>query len=205
MILERLILGNLQTNCYILGDEETKECAVIDPAADADRIIKVVDEHGMKVKYIILTHVHIDHITALDKIKEITGADIVVHSAEAPLLNDDNHTLAALFGTISPITESDISVSDGDTVYLGENKLTFIYTPGHTVGGMCILCGGMLISGDTLFAESIGRTDFPGGSHSQLISSIRDKLMTLEDDIRVYPGHGPSTTIGHEREANPYF
>lgn len=205
MILERLVLGGLQTNCYVLADEETKECAVFDPAADADRIMSVVNQYGLNVKYIILTHVHIDHIMALDELKEITGAEIVVHVAEAKLLNDSNGTLAQLFGTVPPESKADMTVSDGDSLYLGKAEIKFIHTPGHTVGGMCALCGDTLISGDALFAESIGRTDFPNGNHSQLISSIKNKLLTLEDNICVYPGHGPSTTIGHERDYNPYL
>lgn len=205
MILERLVLGGLQTNCYVLGDEESKECAVFDPADDADRIMSVVNRYGLKVKYIILTHVHIDHIMALDKLKKITDSKIVVHSAEANLLNDETGTLAQLFGAVPPESKADVTVSDGDTLCIGNAEVKFIHTPGHTVGGMCALCGDELISGDALFSESVGRTDFPGGDHSQLISSIKNKLLTLEDKICVHPGHGPSTTIGHERVYNPYL
>ena len=205
MILERLILGDLQTNCYILADNDTKECAIFDPSAEADRIMSVINQHELKAKYIILTHVHIDHVMALDEIKKITGASVVVHTDEADLLNDITGTLAQLFNTAPPKTKADIKVSDGDTVSLGEKEIKFIHTPGHTIGCMCALCENMLISGDTLFSESIGRTDFPGGNHNLLISSIKNKLMSLNDEIRVYPGHGPSTTIGHERMYNPYL
>ncbi len=205
MILDRLILGGMQTNCYILADEDTGECAVFDPAADADKIMAIIEQRSLNVKYIILTHVHIDHIMALDKIKVITDADIVVHADEAAMLNHDGYTLASYFGTRSPEAKADIPVSDGDILYLGKTKMEIIHTPGHTAGGMCVLCDDILISGDTLFAESIGRTDFPGGNHSQLISSIKDKLMMLDDKIQVYPGHGSSTTIDHERVYNPYL
>ena len=201
MILERLILGDLQTNCYILADSETKECAVFDPSAEADIILSAVNQHELKVRYIILTHVHIDHVMALDEIKKITGAPIVVHKEEADLLNDNAGTLAQLFNTTPPKAKADIKVVDGDTVFLGKKEIKFIHTPGHTIGGMCALCDNMLISGDTLFFESIGRTDFPGGNHNRLISSIKNKLMLLDNEIRVYPGHGQSTTIGHERWA----
>ncbi|MBQ6998820.1 MAG: MBL fold metallo-hydrolase [Clostridia bacterium] len=205
MIIDRLILGNLQTNCYILADEQTKECAVFDPAAEAGRIIAAIEKRNLKVKYIILTHVHIDHIMALDELKDLTGAQIVASTAEAELLNDNMGTLAELFSTVPPCSKADITVSDGDALCLGKSEMKFILTPGHTIGGMCILCGDILISGDTLFASSVGRTDFPGGSHSQLISSINDKLMKLDDNVQVYPGHGMPTTIGDERVGNPFI
>ncbi len=205
MIIERLTLGGLQTNCYLLADGEAGECAVFDPAAEADRILAAARRHSLRIKYIILTHVHIDHIMALDELKAATGAEIVVHSAEADLLNDSAGTLAQLFAAEPPRSRADTAVSEGDVLRLGKAELKFIHTPGHTVGGMCVLCGDILISGDTLFAESVGRTDFPGGSHAQLMQSINQKLMTLDDDIQVFPGHGPSTTIGHEREHNPYL
>ena len=205
MIIDRLTLGNLQTNCYILADEQTKECAVFDPAADADRIIAAIEKRNLKVKYIILTHVHIDHVLALDELKDATNAKIVANTAEAELLNDNRGTLAELFSTVPPRSKVDITVADGDVLYLGKSEMKFIHTPGHTIGGMCILCDGLLISGDTLFASSVGRTDFPGGNHSQLISSINDKLMKLDDSIQIYPGHGMPTTIGAERVGNPFI
>ncbi len=205
MIIDRLTLGNLQTNCYILSDEETKECAVFDPAAESDRIIAATQKRNLKVKYIVLTHVHIDHVMALDELKNATGAQIVSSNIEAELLNDSQGTLAELFSTNPPQSKVDIKVSDGDVLPLGNSEIKFIHTPGHTVGGICILCEDILISGDTLFASSVGRTDFPGGSHSKLISSIKDKLMNLDDSIRVFPGHGMSTTIGAERAENPFI
>ena len=198
MDLKRLVLGDLQTNCYILTDKETREIAVVDPSADVSRILDALYEGKTKVKYIILTHTHIDHVMALDELKKETGAQIVVHREEASHLNDAKFTLSALFSADTPKSKADISVSDGDELALGGEKLKFIHTPGHTVGGMCILCGNILVSGDTLFNQSVGRSDFPGGNHSQLIASINDKLM-------VYPGHGPSTTIGYERENNLYL
>ena len=205
MTIDRLILGNLQTNCYILSDEATGECVVFDPAAEADRIISAIKKHNLKVKYIVLTHVHIDHILALDELKSETGAQVVANSLEAELLNDIHGTLADLFSALPPNSRVDITVSDGDTLAFGQSELKFIHTPGHTVGGMCILCDDLLVSGDTLFASSVGRTDFPGGNHGQLIESINSKLMKLDDSVKVFPGHGPSTTIGAERESNPFL
>lgn len=205
MFLKRLPLGSMQTNCYILADEDTKECAIFDPSAEPDRIMSVVEENGFDVKYIILTHVHADHVMALDKVKRLTDADIVAHRCDAEMLNDNGYTLSNLFFTSAPQSKANVVAEDGDTLTIGNLKLRFIHTPGHTLGGMCILCGDTLISGDTLFAGSVGRTDFPGGDHKKLIDSIKDKLMVLDDDINVYPGHGPSTTIGYERENNPYL
>lgn len=205
MIIERLTLGRLQTNCYVLADEDSGECAVFDPAADAERILDTVRHHGLKVKYIILTHVHIDHILALDELKAATGAEIAVHEAEAALLNDRTGTLAELFGEEPPCSAADIVLTEKDELFLGARRLKFIHTPGHTPGGMCVLCENILIAGDTLFSGSVGRTDFPNGSHAQLIEAINQKLMTLPDSTRVYSGHGPSTTIGNERDTNPYL
>lgn len=205
MILKNLMLGVLQTNCYIFGDEETGECAVIDPADECEKILDTVKSEKLTVKYIILTHAHIDHISALDELKDACKAPVVIHKEEAEYLNSSQFNLADLFGVPSPNTGADITVADGDTLKLGKNTLSFIHTPGHTVGGMCILCGDILFSGDTLFNQSVGRSDFPGGSHTVLITSILNKLMRLNDNVAVYPGHGMPTTIGFERTNNPYL
>lgn len=203
MVIKKLPLGNMPTNCYILADDKTKECAVFDPADEVEKIISAIGEY--KLKYIILTHMHIDHVMALDKLKEITSALVVVHSADAIALNDDNFTLANFFRTTSPETKADIIADDGDILCLGEFELKIIHTPGHTKGSMCIYCDGILISGDTLFAQSVGRTDFPGGSHSELVNSIKSKLFTLPDDTKVYSGHSDETTIGYEKMYNPFL
>lgn len=203
MDIKCLPLGNMPTNCYILFDEKSKECAVFDPAAEAGKILSEID--GYKVKYIILTHMHIDHVMALDEVKRETNAPVVVCNDDAFVMNDDSFTLAKFFNASSPETEADIKVLDGDILHLGENELKIIHTPGHTKGSMCVLCHSILISGDTLFLESVGRSDFPGGSHSQLVNSIGEKLYCLNDKTKVYPGHGPETTIGHEKMYNPYL
>ena len=203
MDIKCLPLGNMPTNCYVLFDEKSKECAVFDPAAEGEKILSFVA--GYKVKYIVLTHMHIDHVMALDEVKEKTGAPVVVSSEDANVMNDDSFTLANFFGTTSPDTQADIKVFHGDILHLGENELKIIHTPGHTLGSICVLCDSVLISGDTLFLESVGRSDFPGGSHTTLINSIRENLFPLNDEIRVYPGHGPMTTIAHEKMYNPYL
>lgn len=205
MIIKRLILGSMQTNCYICGDEATRECAVIDPADECEKIIDAVKSEALSIKYIILTHCHTDHISSLDKLKAISNAPVVVHKEEAERLNDPYYTLSSLFHTTPPHTTADITVDTGDKLTLGENALSFIHTAGHTIGGMCVLCNDILFSGDTLFNQSVGRSDFPGGNHVTLITSILNKLMCLDDNIIVYPGHGEPTTIGFERNNNPYL
>ena len=205
MFFKGMPLGGMQTNCYILGDEESGKCAVFDPAAEADKILSFVEGNGFKVQYIILTHVHADHIMGLDKLKKLTDAKIVVHKGDAEMLNDSSYTLSDLFLSTAPQSTVDIVANDGDILELGSLNLNVIHTPGHTLGGMCVFCGDTLVAGDTLFASSIGRTDFPGGDYDTLIESIKDKLMVLDDDINVYPGHGMPTTIGYERKNNPYL
>ncbi len=205
MNLHRLILGALRTNCYILHDKPSNEAAVVDPADEADKIIEKLEELGCNVKYIILTHAHIDHILALDQIKAHTGAQVVIHSADVSALNNDAFNLAVYFHAKSPKTKADIAVNDGDSVMLGENELQFLHTPGHNKGSMCILYGDTLLSGDTLFYLSVGRVDHYGGNYESIIRSIKEKLLLLPDSTQVYPGHGDSTTIGFERENNSYL
>lgn len=205
MVLERLVLGDLQTNCYILWDKSTKEAAVFDPACEGDRIIERITANGLNVKYIILTHTHIDHINALDKVKEYTGAKVVVHKDEAASLNSDADVMAFIINSAAPRTKADVQVSDGDELFLGDKMLKIIHTPGHTVGGICVRCGNILISGDTLFNLSVGRTDFKGGDHQTLLSSIREKIFALDGATAVYPGHGEATTVFYEKQHNPYL
>lgn len=204
MKLETLVLGSLHTNCYILLDEASGEAAVIDPAAQADRILDTVQGLGCKVKYIIVTHAHIDHIAALDEVAKATGAPVVIHSADQYTLNNDALNLALYFGLPAPAVKPSIVVNDGDTLTLGRETLHILHTPGHNKGSMCILTGDILLAGDTLFYESVGRVDHYGGSMEEILHSVNDKLIKLDDAVKVYPGHGPSTTIGHERTHNPY-
>lgn len=205
MILKALTLGKLATNCYILSDEASGECAVFDPAAEPKRISDAVSDLGLNVKYIILTHTHIDHISALDALKSATGAEVAVHFSEADSLNSDTDTMSFIIDTSAPVTKAGIKLNHGDILYLGNTPLKIFHTPGHTVGGICIFCEDILISGDTLFRESIGRTDFRGGDFDTLLSSVREHIFTLDGGVRVYPGHGPSTTVGYEMQYNPFF
>lgn len=205
MIFEGVAVGPMGANCYIMGCEKTKIGAIIDPGGEAKRILAKVTELGLKVEYIILTHGHIDHIMALGEIKEATSAKIVIHKSDGPMLTDGRKNLSSFMGGNMAFPAADMNVKEGDSIQLGEVELKVLHTPGHTPGGICIVADGLLVSGDTLFECSVGRSDFPGGSHSTLINSINTKLMMYPDETVVYPGHGPSTTIGYERKNNPFL
>lgn len=205
MILARIVVGPLEVNCYILADENTGEAVLIDPGADAEDILRVVRDKNLKVRYIINTHAHFDHVGANAKIKQETGAQILMHEADLDML-EGAVDQAAFFGSrILPPPAPDIYVKDGDSVSAGEITLTVLHTPGHSRGGICLLADGMVFTGDSLFAGSIGRTDFDGGDLMTLINSIRTKLLRLPEDTRVFPGHGPDTTIGQELKDNPFL
>lgn len=198
-------VGNLGTNCYIVYSETTKEAMIIDPGGDAGRILASVANAGLHVKYIVNTHGHADHVLANMKIKEATGAELLVHKEDSGMLTSPQLNLSTFIGGGAVCGPADKVLADGDTLDIGELKFDVFHTPGHTPGGISLYCDGILFSGDTLFAESVGRSDFPGGSHRQLIESIRQKLMVLDDEVKVYPGHGPETTIGWERRMNPFI
>lgn len=205
MILEMLVVGQLDVNCYILGCKETKEAAIIDPGGDADEIINTVNRLGVKPKYIICTHGHADHIGAVSQIKNATGAKVLIHSADAEMFTDPQKNLSAFLGANIVLQPADQLLAEGDTVKLGNLDLEIVNVPGHTKGGICIKVEDVIFSGDTLFAGSIGRSDFPGGSHTQLIKGIKEKILTLPGQTKVYPGHGPDTTVEQEKRQNPFI
>ncbi len=205
MILKCIPVGALQANCYIVGDADTREVVVIDPGAEWEKIQTEISKNEYKVRYIIATHGHGDHIGAIKDLKEGSNAEVVIHKDDSAMITDCKLNLSKFTGDGATQISHDIIVEDGDILEVGQYKFQIIHTPGHTRGGICILVDNKLFSGDSLFQNTIGRTDLPGGDYQQLLDSINDKLMVLSDDIKVYPGHGQSTTIGVERQTNPYI
>jgi hydroxyacylglutathione hydrolase len=203
VIFRRLVVGPFASNCYIVGSESSKEGMIIDPGADAGKILAGVRDLGLDIKTILITHGHIDHVSALKEVKEATGAETLIHADDARALQDGRQ--AMMLGASYPVSPPDRLLKDGDSVDVGELHFTVLHTPGHSPGGICLAGEGVVFSGDTLFNFGIGRYDFPGSSGTQLMESIRTKLMTLPDDTAVYPGHGPDTTIGTERRGNPFL
>ncbi|MCD4721855.1 MAG: MBL fold metallo-hydrolase [Desulfobacula sp.] len=205
MIIKKLEVGPIMANCFILGCESTKEAVVIDPGDDADRILMELGKSNLKVKYLINTHGHFDHVSANKRMKEATGAQIAIHPEDEPMLHELSQS-ALMFGLASENSPpADILLKDGDEVTFGEITLQVIHTPGHSKGGISLYTKGHLFSGDTLFAGSIGRTDLAGGDYDTLISNIKEKLLIFDDDTIVYTGHGPETTIGNEKRMNPFL
>ncbi len=205
MLILRLVVGPLQVNCFIVADEKTKEALVIDPGDDAADILKLIKDKGLKVKYIVNTHGHFDHVGANKAVKEATGAELLIHEADAQLMAAAaSHS--SMFGMKSVSSPpADRFVKDGDVITAGEIALTVAHSPGHSQGGICLLGNGIAFTGDSLFAGSIGRTDFPGGDLKTLLRSIRKNLLVLPDDTKVFSGHGPASTIGEERKENPFL
>ncbi len=205
MQIYRMVVGIVETNCYIIADEKTKQGAVIDPGADGKLILYKLKELGLEVSYILLTHTHYDHIGAVAEVKRATGAKIAVSMEDAAGLTEGRWNLSAFTGEPIEPSDADILLKDGDKLQLGELIIQVLFTPGHTKGGVCFLVGDDLFSGDTLFDLEVGRCDLPGGNLDTLVRSIKTKLMPLDDGVRVYPGHGTTTTIGRERAGNPYI
>lgn len=195
--------------CYIIGCQRTKEALVIDPAGDEERIVRRVREKGFTLKYIVNTHGHSDHTCGNSKVKELTGAKIIVHELDNEMFNSAQGQEMARQWGFEPSPPADITVKDGDAIIVGDVSLEVIHTPGHTPGGMCLLSDGNLFSGDTLFVGGIGRTDLPGASHNQFMKSIKERLLALPNETIVWPGHDygdePSSTIGIEKGYNPWL
>lgn len=188
-MLKMIAVGSYQANCYILGCKKTMEGIVIDPGAEAFRIVREITHAGLRIKYILITHGHPDHTGAAGELKEIIKAPVWIHRLDSRGLD----------------FPPDGTMFDGQEIEVGTYKIKVIHTPGHSPGGVCLHAPGVVFTGDTLFAGSIGRTDFPGGDHHKLIQGVREKIFPIGDDLRVYPGHGPASTIGQERMRNPFF
>jgi hydroxyacylglutathione hydrolase len=207
MILETFPVGLLQCNCTILGDETTGEAMVVDPGDNIPEILARLNKHGLKLKQIVVTHAHIDHVGGALRLKQQTGAPILLNQNDLPLL-DMMEMQAGWLGVSTPaVAPPDASADDQLVIGLENYSAQVLHTPGHTPGSICLHFApqNLLIAGDTLFAGSIGRTDLPGGDFRKIIHSIHDRLLVLADETCVIPGHGPSTTIGEERESNPFL
>jgi len=208
MVVEQYEVGNFAVFCYLIGDEQTKEGLFIDPADDTDRLISEAKSQGLnKIKYIVNTHSHVDHIMGNAEMVKKTGAKIVIHEQDAiPLTRTPSDFLMMFKAKPSP--PADVQVKDGDIIQVGKISLKVIHTPGHSPGGMSLYTDGMVFTGDSLFVGSVGRTDFPGSSWDVLEASITNKLFVLPGDTVVYPGHNygptPSSTIQYERRHNPF-
>ncbi len=204
MLIEKLAVGPIMANCFVIGCEETREGAVIDPGAEADRILDVVSKSGLTITRIINTHGHFDHVGANREMKERTDAELIIHPLDAPMLAQLDQMAGAFGMAVDNSPPPDRTVEEGDRIQVGRQFLTVLHTPGHTPGGIALHTDGHVFVGDTLFQGSIGRTDFPGGDYDTIIRSIREKLFPLGDRVVVYTGHGPETDIGTEKQYNPF-
>jgi len=210
MIVKILKLGAFDTNCYVIWDEVSRRTIVIDPAFSTvsegkTTVLKLIQTNNLSVDFIVNTHGHADHTCGNGLVKKATGAPILIHELDAPLLGVSGQEWASLFGIRLTSPPSDKILHEGDKIPIEETTLTVLHTPGHTPGGISLIVENSVFVGDTLFKGSIGRTDFPGGSYEQIIKSLKEKIVVLPDNFVVYPGHGPVTTIGEEKRTNSYL
>ncbi len=205
MILEALAVGPLQVNCFIVGCSETKDAMVIDPGGEGERILQKVKELGLRLRMIVNTHGHFDHLGGNRLLVEKTGAELLIHELDLPLLRRAAEHAAAYGLPAVPSPEPTRTLAHEEALKVGSSvQIKVIHVPGHSPGGICLLAGKHLFAGDCLFAGSIGRTDLPGGDHDKLIHGVRNRLLTLPDETVVHCGHGPDTTIGREKVSNPF-
>lgn len=205
MKIMRIPAGVYAANCYIVYSETTKDGIVVDPGGDVDDLVDFIERKGLKIKNIILTHGHGDHIGGVIGLKKALNADVMIHKDDHELLIDGNKNLSSTMAIGSVAIEADRLLNDGDIIEFGDLKAEVIHTPGHTKGGIALKINDSIITGDTLFAGSIGRTDLLGGDYETIIKSIKEKLMILPDEVEVLPGHGGISTIGRERATNPFL
>lgn len=205
IIFETLTVGSLAVNCYIIGSKKDNKAIVIDAGGDHEEILNTLKKHNLTLQFIINTHAHFDHVGGVRPLQDLTGAKFLLHQEDIVLLKYLNNQTEA-FGLPSiPIPKVDIPLVDNEEVLIGDEVIRVIHTPGHSPGSVCFLINDAVFVGDTLFAGSIGRTDLYGGSYDKIINSIKTRLFTLDDHIIVYPGHGTFTTIGEEKQYNPFF
>lgn len=208
MILEQFVVGSMAVCSYIVACEDTRKAAIVDPGGDEEMLLEELKKRDLSLEYIIATHGHPDHVCGNKKLQEATGAKIIMHSGDVEFFEQPEvKSYFAMLG-LEPSPPTDIPVNEGDEIKIGNVTLSVIHTPGHTPGGMCLYSAPHLITGDTLFVGGLGRTDFPGGSHQELLESIRKKLLTLPKETVVWPGHGyggSKSTIGDEAASNPFL
>lgn len=207
MKIETLVVGPIETNCYIASDPVSREAVIIDAGDDAEEILAYVEQNQLQVKYLLNTHGHFDHIQANDAIREKTGAQLAIHADDVELLASPEKVSAGMMSVIHGCREPEVVLHNGDTIAFGPYQLRVIYTPGHSKGGCCFyeVQEKVCFTGDTLFRGSIGRTDLYGGNYAVLLKSVRERLQVVADDVTIYPGHGPESTMAFERRANPYL
>lgn len=203
MKLCRFVLGELAVNTYLLWDERTKEAICIDPGSPAEEVLAGIEEKKLSLTRMVLTHGHADHFLGVPEVKAATGAAVLIHSADAPMLSNPLLNFSPNFGQ-ELVVHPDSLLADGDVICVGGVILEVRHTPGHTPGGICLIGPGMVFSGDLIFAGSVGRTDLPGGDHDTLLKSAGE-IMKLPGETRILPGHGPETTVGRERLENPFL
>ena len=202
---KRISVGDLCANCYILWCRETRKSIIVDPGDESKKILEIVKQLSLEPCSIVNTHAHFDHTGANGAIKAATGAELLIHSEDVALLEQQSRHAAVWGIRYNASPPPDRLLEDGDEIQVGKVTAQVIHTPGHSPGGLCLWIPGLVLTGDTLFQESIGRTDLPGGDHATLIESITERLLVLGDDTLVLPGHGEETTIGHERRSNPFL
>ena len=209
MKIDCFVLGAYQTNCYVLRNSAAAiDCLIVDTGLEAGELVDFLRKHKLNPVAVVLTHGHVDHITGLAEVREkYPGTKVYIHKLDAEMLTGASSNISALMGQPFSTAPADFACEQGDVIESAGIKLEVIHTPGHTPGGVCLYSSddGIVFVGDTLFADSIGRTDFPGGSMGRLVKSIKEKLLTLPDDTVVYPGHGPTTTIAQEKAHNPFL
>ena len=204
--IKSVVVGPVDVNCYVLKDKATGKGAVIDPGGHVERIMSLINDMKADIAEIIITHGHFDHIGALDELRNVVGCGASIHELDAEMLLKSRKNLSIFMGNDASFRPAERLLKDGDVIRFGESFLKVIHTPGHTAGGICLYDGDkVLFSGDTLFAGSVGRSDFPGGDHYQLIESVVKALAEVKDETVVYPGHGPETGMGYERKTNPFL
>lgn len=198
-------VGVFRANCYLIFCSESRKAVIVDPGDEGESILQTIRELKLEPEWILLTHGHGDHIGAVGFLKNSLNLKVAIHWEEANMLIDARANLSILFGESILASPADRLFRDGDTFNLDDRTITVLHTPGHSPGGSSFLLDRHVFTGDALFKETVGRTDFPGSSHSRLIKGIREKILTLDDDVTIYPGHGPTSTVGEERRNNPYL